>query len=178
MRDVQRLASLLGLTLAGILGALLTAYLLTQPSPVSAGIAPATLTELSEAFDTDVQGSNGDLYTLAASGSEVAASFGVTGAGTAITGVTLSSMTPQVASTLTITVSDSDTVEDTQTIQVILLFDAGDADPSDASFVSAGASGATAVDSKAVFTWTKASPFSDSTFVITSPASTQSTRFW
>ena len=104
----------------------------------------------------------------------VSATFGVTGTATNITAVSLSSMTPQVASTLTITLQDNDTLEDTQTIRVILRFDPGDGDFSDADFVTAAVSG-TAVSDKAVFTWTKASPFSASSFEITSPASGAST---
>jgi len=174
MGDVKVVRLVVGLAFSGILGALAVAFLLSQISQASARVQSTILTVPSGNPNGDINGSTNARYTLAATASEVAATFGVTGAATNITAVSLSSMTPQVASTLTITVEDNDTLEDTQTIRFILLFDPGDVDFSDADFVTAAVSG-TAVDTKAVFTWTKASPFSASTFVITSPASGSST---
>ena len=83
-------------------------------------------------------------------------------------------MTPQVASTLTISVTDADGLDDTSEIRFILRFDPGDGDFSDAALVTSATSG-TEVSGKAVFTWTKASPFSASAFTITSPVSGTST---
>ncbi|PKB66250.1 MAG: hypothetical protein BZY81_07380 [SAR202 cluster bacterium Io17-Chloro-G4] len=108
--------------------------------------------------------------TLAVTGSgEVTANFGVAGDATTITALALAAMTSQVSSALTISVQDSDTLDDTQTIRVILLFDPSDAEPSEAAITTA-ATGSEAVDTLAVFTWTKGSPFSSSTFQLTSPS--------
>ena len=165
---------LIGLTLSTILGALVVAFLLSQTSQVSARIHSVTLTELSTTLNNSVDTPGNYRLTIAATGSDVAATFAVTGAGTAITALALTSLTPQITSTLTITVGDADGLGDTEEIKFILRFDPGDSDFSDADFVTAATSG-TAVANKAVFTWTKASPFSASSFVITDPASGAST---
>jgi len=81
----------------------------------------------------------------------VTANFGVSGDDTNITALALGAMTPQVSSSLTISVQDNDTTDDTQSIRVILLFDPSDADPSEGA-ITAAATGAEAVDTKAVFT--------------------------
>ena len=116
---------------------------------------------------TTVDGPTNIPYTLAAPAGEVSGSFNVGADPTTITAVSLTSMTPQVTTTLTISVQDADLLTDTQSIEVNLLFDPGDIDPNDATISVTGS----AVDTKATFTWSKASPFSTSAFVLTGPTS-------
>lgn len=117
---------------------------------------------------TTVDGPTNIPYSLVtASGGEVSGSFNVGADPTTITAVSLSSLTPQVTTTLTISVQDDDLVTTTESIKVFLVFDPGDADPNDVTLSAAG----TAVDTKASFTWTKASPFNASVFVLTGPTS-------
>lgn len=117
--------------------------------------------------DTTVDGPTNIAYTLVSASGEVSGSFSVDADNTTITAVSLTSLTPQVTTTLTISVQDDDLLTDTETIKVILVFDPGDADPNDVTLSATG----TAVDTRAIFTWSKASPFSNSVFTSTGPTS-------
>lgn len=133
----------------------------------AAGTFNITATTVDDTPST-VDGPTNIPYTLVtASGGEVSGSFNVGADPTTIKAVNLTSLTPQVTATLTISVQDADLLTDIQAIEVNSVFDPGDADPNDATLSATGS----AVDSKATFTWSKASPFSSSAFTLTGPTS-------
>lgn len=163
----KTLASIV-LVMAGVLG-VVVAFVALSPTPtVTAWAQTSNLLNNHPVLGSDPGGGANPRVTQLATGSEVTATFDITGVDTNITALVLGAMTPQVSSSLTISVQDDDSLNDTESIRVILLFDSGDADPSVAA-ITAAASGAEAVDTLAVFTWTKGSPFSSSTFQLTSP---------
>ena len=169
MGYTEKTITSLGLIIAGILGIVVAIFVLSPTPTVSAlALTPGEL-GAQWVFVSGPEVHATPSLTLNVTGAgAVTANFGVSGDDTNITALALGAMTPQVSSSLTISVQDNDTMDDTQSIRVILLFDPSDADPSEAA-ITAAATGAEAVDTKAVFTWTKGSPFSSSSFALTSP---------